>query len=160
MDSHQEPPLSECWGTGEGRGSQAWDHRSAAWKCRCLQSHLFALLRSGRAGRRYSGIGIKLSISDGSRRDPRSLAVGETYGKCQLRDSANPAGVEFDPSRVGASTRTRKGSFLRRFHLRLMMLMPFGHSSCGASASFNAYAIFGRVGPLFLHFSLDKLRDL
>ncbi|SPE26356.1 hypothetical protein SBA2_30021 [Acidobacteriia bacterium SbA2] len=77
-------------------------------------------------------IGVKLSVSDRSRRDPRSLAVGETYGKCRVRDSANPAGVEFDPSGVVAGT--RNGLFLRRFHLRLLMLMPFGHSSRGVSA--------------------------
>ncbi|SPE32137.1 hypothetical protein SBA2_670003 [Acidobacteriia bacterium SbA2] len=100
------------------------------------------LLLGGGAGNR---IGVKPIVADGSRRDPRSLAVGETYGKCWLPGSANPTGVEFDPCRVGASI--RKGSSLRRFHLRLMMLMPFGHSSCRASTWFNAYGKHPCLGP-------------
>ena len=68
----------------------------------------------------------------GSRRDPISLAVGETYGKRPGKVQFNPEGVEFDPCGVVQKFKARL--FVRRFHLRLMIFMPFGHGDAATAA--------------------------
>ncbi len=45
------------------------------------------------------GIGARLSVATGSRRDPTSLAVGETYGKRRSKAvNSTPEGLNSTPS--------------------------------------------------------------
>jgi len=78
-------------------------------------------------GREKRGMGARLSGATGSRRGPTSLAVGETYG------DGNGGLAVFNPTPKGLNS-TPSGSLtlsacllVRRFHLRLMTFMPFGH---------------------------------
>jgi hypothetical protein len=80
-------------------------------------------------GRGKRGISARLRAAGGSRRDPISLAVGETYGDTTL---TNPEGVERRHIRPLRGRRKNREArpWVRRFHLRLMIFMPFGHAPC------------------------------
>ena len=54
----------------------------------------------------------------------------------------NPGGVEFDPS--GVKEKAEGDVLVRRFHLRLMIFMPFGHGDLAPRAQVSAYGRIGR----------------
>ena len=77
--------------------------------------------------------------------DPRSVAVGETYGKSTPSGSVNPGGVELggNSTPLGSANTNEVALPVRRFHLRLMIFMPFGHGRANFCAYSSAYAPLG-----------------